>query len=146
MNKCVFIGRISKDIDVRNSQGENSTTIARFSIAVDRKFKKEGEATADFINCIAFGKQAEFCEKWLNKGSKIAITSHVQCGSYTNKDGIKVYTTDFVIEEIEFAESKGNSGSTSAPSSKGDQKNGKPNEDGFMNIPDGLDDEELPFS
>ena len=136
------MGRLTKDPDVRYSQGENATAIARYSIAVDRRFKKEGEQTADFIGCVAFGKLGEFAEKYLRKGTKVVVTGRIQTGSYTNKDGQKVYTTDVVVEECEFAESKGGgnnaSSGTSAPtpSSVGD---------GFMNIPDGID-EELPFN
>ncbi len=143
MNKVILMGRLTKDPDVRYSQGENATAIARFSLAVDRKFKREGEQSADFIGCIAFGKLGEFAEKYLRKGTKVVVTGRIQTGSYTNKDGQKVYTTDVVVEECEFAESKssangnGNSSqSAPAPSSAGD---------GFMNIPDGID-EELPFN
>jgi single-strand DNA-binding protein len=145
MNKCLFLGRLGRDPEVRYSTGENATAIARFSLAVDRKFKRSGdEQTADFINCLAFGKQAEFCEKYLKQGTKIVITSHVQCGSYTNKDGAKVYTTDFVIDEVEFAESKSHEGGNNG------NKNSRPEPssamgDGFMNIPSGID-EELPFN
>ena len=138
MNKVILIGRLTKDPEVRYSQGENSTAIARYSLAVDRKFKQEGGATADFINCVVFGKGAEFAEKYLRKGTKIAIVGRIQTGSYTNKDGQKVYTTDVVVEEQEFAESKASqseSAPTSTPASVGD---------GFMSIPDGID-EELPF-
>lgn len=142
MNKVILIGRLVRDCEVRTTQGDNATTIARYTLAVDRRFRKEGEATADFINCVAFGKAAEFAEKYLRQGTKIAIVGRIQTGSYTNKDGQKVYTTDIVIEEQEFAESKGN----------GEQRNTQepsqptPNDlgDGFMNIPDGLDD--LPFN
>jgi single-strand DNA-binding protein len=142
MNKVILIGRLTRDPEIRYSQGENSLAVARFSLAVDRKFKRQGEAEADFINCISFGKAAEFAEKFLKQGTKIAVTGRIQTGSYTNKDGQKVYTTDVVVEESEFAESKRSDGdhqqsSKPAPS----QANG----DGFLNIPDGLD-EELPFN
>jgi single-strand DNA-binding protein len=143
MNKAIFVGRLTRDVETRYSTGENSTAISRFTLAVDRRFKKEGDTqTADFINCVAFGKQAEFCEKWLKQGIKVAITTRVQTGSYTNKDGQKVYTTEFVIEEVEFAESKSHS--------EGTQQNSRPAPssamgDGFMNLPDGID-EELPFN
>ena len=141
MNKVILMGRLTRDPDVRYSQGEQATAIARFSLAVDRKFKRDGDQTADFIGCIAFGKLGEFAEKYLRKGTKVVVTGRIQTGSYTNKDGQKVYTTDVVVEECEFAESKnsanGNSSqSAPAPSSAGD---------GFMNIPDGID-EELPFN
>lgn len=138
MNKVILIGRLTRDPEVRYSQGDNPTAVARYSLAVDRRFKREGEPDADFINCVAFGKQGEFAEKYLTKGVKIAVTGRIQTGSYTNKDGQKVYTTDIVVEEHEFCESKGSSGSGSAPAPQTD-------ENGFMNIPDGLE-EELPFS
>jgi len=138
MNACHFIGRLSRDPEVRYSQGEKSTAIARFSLAVDRRFKRDGEPNADFINCVAFGKTGEFVEKYLKQGSKIALTSRVQTGSYTNKEGVKVYTTDFVVEEIEFAESKSSEGN-SRPTLNQTQG------DCSMNIPDGIE-EELPFN
>lgn len=106
MNKTVLIGRSTKDADVRYSQGDKPMAIARISLAVDRKFKQEGQPTADFINCIAFGKTAEVIEKYVTKGTKIAVVGHIQTGSYTNKDGQKVYTTDVVIDELEFCESR----------------------------------------
>jgi single-strand DNA-binding protein len=145
MNKVILMGRLTRDPEVRYSQGENSTAIARYSLAVDRRFKRPGEADADFINCVSFGKAAEFAEKYLKQGTKIAVTGRIQTGSYTNKDGQKVYTTDVVVEEQEFAESKGSSSTES-----GYQQTQRPTPsqaigDGFMNIPDGLD-EELPFS
>lgn len=138
------MGRLTKDPDVRYSQGEKTTAVARYALAVDRKFKRDGEASADFINCIAFGKNGEFAEKYLRKGTKIVVVGRIQTGSYTNKDGQKVYTTDVVVEEHEFAESKKvsseNSGNTNNLS------NSFPTDkDGFMNIPDGID-EEIPFT
>ena len=102
MNKVTLIGRVVRDADIRYSQAENTTCIARYTLAVDRKFKQEGQPNADFINCIAFGKLGEFAEKYLHKGVKIAVTGRIQTGSYTNKDGQKVYTTDVVVEEQEF--------------------------------------------
>ncbi len=146
MNKVILMGRLTRDPEVRYSQGENATAVARYSLAVDRRFKRDGEQTADFINCVAFGRQAEFAEKYLRQGTKIAATGRIQTGSYTNKDGVKVYTTDVVIEEQEFAESKG----ASSSSNNGYQASPAPSPsaeigDGFMNIPDGID-EELPFS
>ena len=140
MNKVILMGRLTRDPEVRYTQGDNAMAIARYSLAVDRRFKKDGdEQTADFINCIAFGKAGEFAEKYFRKGTKIAVVGRIQTGSYTNKDGQKVYTTDVVVEEQEFAESK-NGGSSdnnqSAPANK--------NTD-FMNIPDSID-EELPFN
>ena len=138
MNKVILSGRLTKDPEVRYTQGANTMAVARYTLAVDRRFKKEGEASADFINCVAFGKTGEFAEKYFRKGTKIAIVGRLQTGSYTNKDGQKVYTTDVVLDDIEFAESKGNQSDSSRPepSSVGD---------GFMQIPDGYD-ENLPFA
>lgn len=131
-----------REPEVRYSQGQNSSAVAKYSLAVQRRFKQEGQPDVDFINCVAFGKQAEFAERYLRQGTKIAITGRVQTGSYTNKDGQKVYTTDIVVEECEFAESKNaNQGETNT------QPKPQPtpsNYDGFMNIPDGVEDE-LPF-
>ena len=107
MNKVILMGRLTRDPDVRYSAGENSTAVARYTLAVDRRFRRDGDsATADFIGCVAFGRQAEFAEKYLRQGTKIAITGRIQTGSYTNREGQKVYTTDVVVEEQEFAESK----------------------------------------
>lgn len=144
MNKVLLMGRLTRDAEVRYSQGENQTAIARFTVAVERRFKRDGdEQTADFISCVAFGKTAEFLEKYGNKGTKFVIEGRIQTGSYTNKDGQKVYTTDVVIDNIEFAESKatasGNQNSHAAPTGP------VPDKDGFINIPDGID-EELPFN
>ena len=143
MNKVILIGRTTRDAEVRYSQGDNPTAIARCTLAVDRRFKREGdEQTADFISCVAFGKTAEFLEKYGRKGTKFAIEGRIQTGSYTNKDGQKVYTTDVVVENCEFAESKGNnSGAEASEASNPPAASG----DGFMNIPDGID-EELPFN
>lgn len=138
MNKVILMGRLTKDPDVRYSQGEKTTAVARYALAVDRKFKKDREASADFINCIAFGKNGEFAEKYLRKGTNIVVVGRIQTGSYTNKDGQKVYTTDIVVEEHEFAESKKSAGESLPPVTNHTDK------DGFMNIPDGID-EELPF-
>ena len=139
MNKVIIIGRVVRDAEIRYSQGASSTCIARYTLAVDRKFKQEGQPTADFIKCIAFGKLGEFAEKYLHKGTKIAVTGRIQTGSYTNKDGNTVYTTDVVVEEQEFCESK---------SSNQSQQNERPHQssDDFMSIPDGLDDTGLPFN
>lgn len=143
MNKVILMGRLTRDPEVRYSQGEQSMAVARYSLAVDRKFKREGDAqTADFINCVAFGKSGEFAEKYLRKGIKIVVTGRIQTGSYTNKDGQKVYTTDVVVEEHEFAESKASSQNNDSSASKPEPENAG---DGFMNIPDGID-EELPFN
>lgn len=130
MNKVILIGRLTREPEVRYSQGENASAVARYTLAVDRRFKREGDATADFISCVCFGKLAEVAEKYLHQGVKIAVTGRIQTGSYTNKDGVKVYTTDVVVEEQEFAESKKSQGygmSGEAPAG------------------DGID-EELPFS
>ena len=140
MNKVILMGRLTRDAEIRYSQGENSMAISRFSIAVDRRFRKDGEQGADYINCIAFGKTAEFYEKFGRKGTKFVIEGRIQTGSYTNKDGQRVYTTDVVVENTEFAESKNNQSGNSS------QSNPAPSgDDGFMNIPDGID-EELPFN
>lgn len=142
MNKVVLMGRLTRDPDVRYSQGENATAIARYTLAVDRRFARRDDPnaqTADFISCVAFGKAGEFAEKYFRKGTKIVVSGRIQTGSYTNRDGAKVYTTEVVAEEQEFAESKNASadattGNTPAPAT-----------DGFMNIPDGMV-EELPFA
>ena len=139
MNKVILMGRLVRDPEVRYSNGANgSTAVARYTLAVDRKFKQEGQPTADFINCIAFGKLGEFAEKYLHKGVKIAIVGRIQTGSYNNKDGNTVYTTDVVVEEQEFCESK---------SSQQPQNNDRPQasqDNSWMDIPDGIESE-LPF-
>lgn len=132
MNKVILMGRLTRDPEVRYSQGENPVAIARYSLAVNRSYKSD--QTADFINCVAFGSNGAFAEKYLRKGVKIAIEGHIQTGSYTNKDGAKVYTTEVVVERHEFAESKGTQEGAPQPA----------DDDGFMNIPDGI--EELPFT
>ena len=147
MNKVILMGRLTKDPEIRYSQGDTSTAVARYTIAVERRMRRQGEEqTADFISCVSFGKTAEFVEKYLKQGVKIAGCGRIQTGSYINKTGQKVYTTDVVLEEVEFAESKnassgnvgtGNQGSTPKPS----QAVG----DGFMQIPEGFA-EELPWS
>ena len=153
MNKVILMGRLTRDPEVRYSQGEQATAIARYTVAVDRRFRRDGDSqSADFIGCVAFGRQAEFAEKYLRKGIKIALTGRIQTGSYTNRDGQKVYTTEVVVEEQEFAESKASSDSYAASHP---QQNAAPapsmpspgaaSADGFMNIPDGID-EELPFN
>lgn len=145
MNKVILIGRLTRDPEIRYAQNENGTAVARYTLAVvDRRFKRDGEQDADFIGCVVFGKGAEFAEKYLAKGTKIAVTGRIQTGSYTNKDGQKVYTTDVVVEEQEFAESK----AASQGNGGGYQNAGSNNStsgDGFMNIPDGID-EEFPFN
>ena len=147
MNRVILMGRLTRDAEIRYSQGESSTAIARFSLAVDRRFRKEGdEQTADFINCVAFRRTAEFMERFGRKGTKFVAEGRIQTGSYTNKDGQRVYTTDVVVESVEFAESKSaasgsDGGFTPADRPSPSQAAG----DGFMNIPDGID-EELPFN
>ena len=142
MNKVVLMGRLTRDPEVRYSQGENPSAVARYSLAVDRRFKRDGEQNTDFINCVAFGKNGEFAEKYLRKGMKIAVTGRIQTGSYTNQYDQKVYTTDIVVEEHEFCESKGSgSASGSAPAAVPPQTDS----DGFMHVPDEID-EELPFN
>lgn len=140
MNKVILMGRLTRDPEVRYSQGDNSLAIARYTLAVDRRFKRDGEANADFINCVVFGKAAEFSEKYFRQGLRVIISGRIQTGSYTNKEGAKVYTTEVVVEEQEFAESKKSAeGNASAAGAQ------QPGEDGFMNIPEGIN-EELPFS
>ena len=155
MNKVILMGRLTRDPDVRVSTGERQMSIARYTLAVDRRFKRDGDQTADFIGCVAFGRSAEFAEKYLRQGTKIVVEGRIQTGSYTNKEGQKVYTTDVVVENQEFAESKnasaGNGGNYSANRSYGQQSHGGQQSsaaigDGFMNIPDGVEDEGLPFN
>lgn len=151
MNKVILMGRLTRDPDVKYTAGDNPMAIARYTLAVDRRFKRENEATADFISCVAFGKAAEFSEKYFRQGIRIVVSGRIQTGSYTNRDGNKVYTTDVVVEEQEFAESKNNAAgnnnaqdNTAAGQQSGNQ-GVSVDADGFMNIPDGID-EELPFS
>ena len=149
MNKVILMGRLTRDPEVRYTQGEQPMAIARYSLAVDRRFasnNQEGQQTADFISCVAFGKNGEFAEKYLHKGTKVVVEGRIQTGSYTNKDGVKVYTTDVVVESQEFAESK-NAQSGNGGGSEGGYANSQQPQadaDGFMNIPDGI--EELPFT
>ena len=149
MNKVVLMGRLTRDPEVRYSQGENALAIARYTLAVDRRFRRDGEASADFINCVVFGKSAEFTERYFRQGTKVAVSGRIQTGSYTNRDGVKVYTTEVVVEEQEFAESKNAAGNAqSYPQSYQTSPAPAPSVDagdGFMNIPDGID-EELPFN
>ena len=156
MNKVILMGRLTRDPEVRYTQGDNATAIARYTLAVDRRFNRNNgdEQSADFIGCVAFGRAGEFAEKYLRKGTKVVVTGRIQTGSYTNKDGVKVYTTDVVVEDHEFAESKNASGGNDGFSGGFDRGNGfaggrgpEPSGagDGFMNIPDGID-EELPFN
>ena len=152
MNKVVLMGRLTRDPEVRYSQGENALAIARYTLAVDRRFRRnnDGEQSADFIGCVAFGRSAEFAEKYFRQGLKVIVTGRIQTGSYTNKEGQKVYTTDVVVEDQEFAESKSNQGNNSSSAASVVKPTPNPNpsapdDNGFMNIPDGLD-EELPFN
>ncbi len=155
MNKVILMGRLTRDPDIRYSQGENAQAIARYTVAVDRRFRRQDndQQNADFIGCVAFGRQAEFAEKYLHQGTKICLEGRIQTGSYTRQDGTRVYTTDVVVENQEFAESKAASQSNAGGSFYG-QTNSAPagntgsddfgSADGFMNIPDGIE-EELPF-
>lgn len=156
MNKVILMGRLTRDPDIRYSAGENSTAVARYTLAVDRRFRRDGEQTADFISCVAFGRTAEFAEKYFHQGIRIVISGRIQTGSYTNRDGVKVYTTDVVVEEQEFAESKSASAENSGGFGGGYRQSpaaapapapaaASASADGFMNIPDGID-EELPFN
>lgn len=139
MNKVILMGRLTKDPDIRYG-GANNSCVARYSLAVVRKFKQDGQPDADFINCVAFGKNGEFAEKYLHKGTKIVACGRIQTGSYTNRDGQKVYTTDVVVEEQEFAENKASGTNQSAQ-----QANNPDSADGFMHIPDSIE-EEMPFN
>lgn len=142
MNSAQLVGRLTRDPEVRYSDG--GSTVARFTLAVDRRFKKDGGDDADFINCVAFGKTAEFLEKWFRKGQRLGLTGRIQTGSYVNQEGTKVYTTEVVVENVEFVESKGASAGDGGP-----QQRPAPTSaigDGFMNIPDGVEDDGLPFN
>lgn len=147
MNKVILMGRLTRDPDVRYTTGENPLAIAGYTLAVDRRFHKDGEATADFISCVVFGRAAEFAEKYFRQGLKITISGRIQTGSYTNREGRKVYTTEIVVEEQEFAESKssGDNGAAYYPSKQTPPLAPADSTDGFMSIPDGIE-EELPFS
>lgn len=149
MNKVVLVGRLTRDPEVRYSQGDSATAVARYTVAVDRRFKRDNEPSADFIPCVVFGRSAEFAERYFRQGMRVSISGRIQTGSYTNRDGVKVYTTEVIVEEQEFAESRAESEAnrnsyrqaapSPAPSPSVDAG------DGFMNIPDGID-EELPFN
>lgn len=138
MNKVILMGRLARDPEIRYTQGENSMVVARFTLAVDRRFKRDNQPTADFISCICFRKTAEFVEKYCKKGTKLVVEGSWQTGNYTNKDGDKVYTNDCLVDNCEFAESK----ATAEQNQKNDNKSGN---DDFMNIPDGVEDG-LPFN
>lgn len=147
MNRVILMGRLTRDPSVRYSQGERAMAKAKYTLAVDRRARRNNDSdqTADFINCIAFDKAGEFAEKYFRQGMRVLISGRIQTGSYTNKDGVKVYTTDIVVEDQEFADSKG-----AAAAGDGYQENDRPEPssvgDGFMNIPDGVEDEGLPFN
>ena len=161
MNKVILMGRLTRDPNVRYSPRNNSQeemAIARYTLAVDRRGAKDGQQSADFISCVAFGRDGEFAEKYLKQGTKVVVTGRIQTGSYTNRDGQKVYTTDVIVEEQEFAESKNASAENSASYGAGNYggnygsapassapASAPVSADGFMNIPDGID-EELPFN
>lgn len=159
MNKVILMGRLTRDPDIRSTAGDRPMTIARYTIAVDRRMRRDAannnQQTADFISCVAFGKTAEFIEKYCFKGTKLVVSGRIQTGSYTNKEGQKVYTTDVVVEEAEFAESKaaaaGNAQSGNQTNYQNYQKNNQKPDPGsaatpdFINIPDGVEDEGLPF-
>jgi len=161
MNKVILCGRLTRDPDVRYSQGERQTAVARYTLAVDRRRgrnNQQGEQTADFIQCVAFDRAAEFAEKYLRQGTKMIVTGRIQTGSYTNRDGQRVYTTEVIIEDQEFAESRNASSQSGSGSGSGFAGSFRESEsqapspaplpdagDGFMNIPDGVDDEGLPF-
>ena len=149
INKAILIGRLTRDPDIKYT---NNSAVARFCLAVDRQFKREGDPTADFINCVSFGKAAEFAEKYLTKGTKLCVTGRIQTGSYTNKDGQKVYTTDVIVESQEFVESKASASqhqedapAEPKPKTKSKPKQTAPAEEDFMTIEDGVETE-LPFA
>lgn len=145
MNKVILMGRLTRDPEVRYTQrnsSQDAMAIARYKLAVDRRIRREGENTADFIGCVVFGKDAEFAEKYFRQGLKVVITGRLQTGSYTNRDGLKVYTTDVIVEDQEFAESKA---ASEQSIEHGQNPSGsRLSEDGFMNVPDGIDDD-IPF-
>ena len=144
MNVWNGIGRLVRDVDVRYTSGDNAMCIARYTLAVDRRYKKDARQTADFIPCVAMGRNGEFAEKYFHKGMKVAVSGHIQTSSYTNRDGQKVYTTDVIIDSQEFVESKGASQQTQSQPAQAKQS--APQDNDFMDVPDGLDNEELPFS
>lgn len=143
MNSVQLVGRLTREPDVRYSDG--GSTVARFTVAVDRRFKREGEDSADFVSCVAWGKTAEFLEKYFRKGQRIGLNGRIKTGSYTNQEGTKVYTTDVVAENVEFVESKGATAGNGDSGSDVAQNSGV-DKDGFMHIPDGVEDEGLPFN
>lgn len=144
MNKVILMGRLTRDPELRYTSGENSMAIARYTLAIDRTIKKQGEQSADFINCVAFSKAAEFAEKYFRQGMRVLVSGRIQTGSYTNKEGQKVYTTEVIVDTQEFADSKGAGDSSYKSSTRSSTSSASI--DGFMNIPDGVDDEGLPFN
>ena len=149
MNKVVLMGRLTRDPEVRYSAGENALAIARYTLAVDRRFRRDGEATADFINCVSFGRTAEFAEKYFRQGMRVLVSGRLQTGSYVNKDGQRVYTTEVILDDQEFADSKGAASDMSGYGQSAPSQRPAPTSaigDGFMNIPDGVEDEGLPFN
>ena len=151
MNKVILMGRLTRDPDVRYSQGERATAVARYTLAVNRRFKRDGEPDADFVNCVAFGRAGEFAEKYFRQGMRVLVSGRIQTGSYTNRDGQKVYTTEVIVDDQEFADSKGAAGNAGDNGGYGYQPTSRPAPssaigDGFMNIPDGVEDEGLPFN
>ena len=155
MNRVILMGRLTRDPDVRYSSGENSMAIARYTLAVDRRGRRaQGangqEQTADFIQCVAFDRAGQFAEKYFTKGMRVLVSGRIQTGSYTNKEGQRVYTTEVIVDDQEFADSKNSSGSSSSSyDSYQSQSRPQPSaaaSEGFMNIPDGVDDEALPFN
>ncbi|MDO5418385.1 MAG: single-stranded DNA-binding protein [Lachnospiraceae bacterium] len=159
MNRVILMGRLTRDPEVRYSQGERAMAIARYTLAVDRRGRRSqdgNEQTADFINCVAFDRAGEFAEKYFRQGMRVLISGRIQTGSYVNRDGQKVYTTDIIVDDQEFADSKGASSDMSGYNHGGYQQPSQPQSqrpaptsaigDGFMNIPDGVEDEGLPFN
>ena len=150
MNKVVLVGRLTRDPEVRYSQGDSSTAVARYTLAVDRRFKRDNEPSADFIPCVVFGRSGEFAEKYFRQGMRVSVSGRIQTGSSTNKDGVRVYTTEVIVEEQEFAESRAESEANRGAFHQSPPSQAAPSPsvdagDGFMNIPDGID-EELPFN
>ena len=149
MNKVILIGRLTREPEVRYSQGENASAVARYTLAVDRRFKRDGDATADFINCVAFDRAGEFAEKYFRQGMRVLVSGRLQTGSYVNKDGQRVYTTEVILDDQEFADSKGAASDMSGYGQSAPSQRPAPTSaigDGFMNIPDGVEDEGLPFN
>ena len=147
MNRVILMGRLTRDPEVRYSQGERAMAVAKYTLAVDRRGRRqEGQQSADFINCVAFDKAGEFAEKYFRQGMRILVSGRIQTGSYTNKDGVKVYTTDIMVEDQEFADSKNTSSVGGNQTANTPGISGSIVGDGFMNIPDGVEDEGLPFN